>query len=101
MRRFTVRREVLYAMDQALALPRAVLDGIASGEINAVLLYSPVSAGIFRRCVEGIVPTDRLTALCISPRASFPLVDLPLHWADIAAAPNQDAMLALVAEHPK
>jgi uroporphyrinogen-III synthase len=93
---FTVRTETLYAVSPA-PLSQAALDAIRAGSIDAVMLYSPRSARIFRDAVtkaglENIA--KKIIAICISPAAADALGPLTFAETRIAAEPNQEALLA-------
>jgi uroporphyrinogen-III synthase len=93
---FTVRTETLYAVADQLLSAEALV-ALANRAVQAVMLYSPRSARIFREAIitAGLgEAAGTLTAICISPAAAEALS--PLAFADIrvAALPNQDALLA-------
>ena len=94
---FTLRREILYAMDAVEKLPDAVANGLRDGDLDAALFYSPRSAAIFADCVrkQGL-PVSRLLAACISPAAAAALQGLDFRAVRAAARPNQDSLLALL-----
>ena len=58
------------------------------------MFFSPRTARIFAQLVD-VLPTDGLTALCISRATADALAPLSFAQIKIAARPNQDAMLAL------
>ncbi len=95
-RGFEVRTETLYAVSAAPLTPKA-LTALESGGIDAVMLYSPRTARLFRDIVLGENLGDRLNtviAICISPAAASALAPLVFAETRIASAPNQDALLA-------
>jgi uroporphyrinogen-III synthase len=85
-------------MEAARTLPDTARDALAGGDLDAVLFFSPRSAGVFRDLLlqvdESLVAP--LTALCISANTAKALAPLAFKAVRIAARPNQDAMLALV-----
>ncbi len=94
--RFDCVRIVLYDAVPATALGEAGL-ALSQGELDAVLLYSPRSARIWRALVEqaGLQQmSERLQHLCLSRNVA---AVLPENWpARIAATPDEAAMLALL-----
>jgi uroporphyrinogen-III synthase len=89
---FSVREEVLYAVEPQPFMPEAIA---ALRAADAALFYSPRSAAVFREhvCREGL-PTAGLIAICISPATAASLEDLPFRALLTATAPNQEALLA-------
>lgn len=92
---FTVRRAVLYRVDAATALPAKAEQLLRDGSLDAVQFFSPRSARIFCELAAGL-PTQKLIAFCISPVTAQALT-LPFRDIRVAAAPNQTALLALLA----
>lgn len=92
---FTVRRAVLYRVDAATALPPEVQQALRDGTLDAAQFFSPRSARIFCDLAAGL-PTRKLIAFCISPVTARALT-LPFGEVRVAAAPNQAALLALLA----
>ena len=93
---FDVRTETLYAVSPA-PLSQQALDAISAGTLDAVLLYSPRSARLFRDAVTGAHLADaarKSIAICISPATAEALVPLVFAETRVAASPNQDALLA-------
>ena len=94
-RGFQVRRETLYRVEAAAQLPPAAAQALRAGAVQAALFFSPRSARVFADCVmRAGLSTAGVIAVCIS--ASTPRRLAGLHFADlrVAAAPNQDALLA-------
>jgi uroporphyrinogen-III synthase len=91
---FVVRRCPLYRIEPAQALPSQARTALQEQSLDAVMLFSPRTAAIFVRLVEGL-PTERLDALCISRATAASLAPLSFAQIRIAAQPNQHAMLAL------
>ncbi len=92
---FTVRRAVLYRVDAASSLPEDARQALAAGRVDAALFFSPRSAQVFCELAQGL-PTEKLIALCISPATAKGL-SRTFAQVRIAAAPNQAALLALIA----
>jgi uroporphyrinogen-III synthase len=96
---FKVRTEVLYDAVGANELPIDVLIALTAGNLDAVLLFSPRSAGIFSDCVVKAGAADKCTALealCISAAAADKLSALPFRAVHVAKRPDQKALLALL-----
>ncbi|MBT6093317.1 MAG: uroporphyrinogen-III synthase [Rhodospirillaceae bacterium] len=98
---FSYRREAMYSARTETELPAAARDGLAVGEIDGVLIYSPRTGDTFKRLVEaGELASSlrRVRAFCLSANVANAVADLP--WAEIltAAQPEQTALLALFDE---
>lgn len=97
---FDCRRVVLYDAVQAPSL--GAMDAeLRNGRLDAVLLYSPRSARIWRALVEqaGLAGAARNIAhLCLSRNVA---TSLPEAWVTrIAARPEEPALLALLEQMP-
>jgi uroporphyrinogen-III synthase len=92
---FAARRETLYAIAPATALPPDARAALIGDAVDAVLFFSPVSAKIFLEVCAGL-STAKLVALCISTATAKALPADAFAEIRIAAAPNQAALLALV-----
>jgi len=97
-RGYAVRRAILYAV-AALPLARAAQEALRAGALDAALFFSPRSAGIFVEQALGL-PLKAVTAFCISPATAASLPPGVFAAIRIAAAPNQDALLALLEAGP-
>lgn len=93
-RGFTVRRAALYRVEAAAALPQDVRAALAAGALDGAMFFSPRSARVFC-ALAGDLPVPA-TAFCISAATAAGLTR-PFVQVRVAAAPNQDALLALVA----
>jgi uroporphyrinogen-III synthase len=91
---YTVRRFALYAIEPASHLADAARQALKDRALDAVMFFSPRTARIFLQVAEGL-PTDCLTAFCISQATADALAPASFAQIRIAARPNQDAMLAL------
>jgi uroporphyrinogen-III synthase len=92
---FQVRRCPLYSIEPADALPAQVRTALQAGALDAVMFFSPRTARLFGALADGL-PTDRLTALCISAATAEALAPMRFAGIEVADQPNQQAMLALV-----
>lgn len=94
---YRVRVLELYEAVAADALPMDAAQRLRDGTLDAVLFFSPRTGRIFRACctAEGLEdPCARLTAICISAVTANALAPLAFGSVLIAAAPNQEALLA-------
>lgn len=91
---FAVRRAVLYRVEPASALPADAKAALDQGALDAVMFFSPKSAGLFLKLAAGL-SFDGLTALCISPATAGVLPDGAFAQVLVADKPNQAAVLAL------
>jgi uroporphyrinogen-III synthase len=76
-----------------------VRSAIAGGGIDGVLHYSARTAGAFIAAAAAAGGTDsvmRIRHFCLSPQVAAPLVAAGAAIVDIAAAPNEAALLALI-----
>ena len=96
---YAVERAVLYEARAARALTPATTELIGSGKIDLAMFFSPRTATVFvwrvraSGAVRGLVAT---TAISISPAADQKLQYLPFRARQIAAAPTESALLAVV-----
>ena len=101
---FRISARPVYRMEAARALPAAVVQAIAEGSIEAVMLMSPQTAAVWVRLVERHVVAMRGLAakvramphLCLSEavaRRLSPLGDIAIEIAD---EPTLEEMLALI-----
>ena len=94
-RGFTIRRAVLYGMAAAAELPLETRAALRDGGLDAVMFFSPRTAGLFLELAQGL-PIAGLTAFCISPNTARALPQGVFADIRVAAKPNQTAMLDLV-----
>lgn len=92
---FSVRRCALYAIEPATRLPPEAAIALKQGALDAVMFFSPRTARIFGGLADTL-PTECLTAFCISPATAQALTRSRFAKIAVAEKPNQDAMLALV-----
>lgn len=98
-RGFDVETEVLYGAYPVQELPQEATAALLEGGADGVMLFSPKSAGVFAKLTAagGLAPQcARLAAYCISKATVARLAPLSFRHVAVAAAPNQDAMLALL-----
>lgn len=98
-RGFEVRVEGLYEAVEAKGLSKDSAEALASGRLDAVMLFSPRSARIFSDRVreaklEG--QCGRMTALCISQATADAASTLSFAAVRVAGRPNQESMLDLL-----
>ena len=99
-RGFTLRRETLYTAERAAALSDAAVAALRQGAIDAVLLFSPRTAGSFvTLAARAGVTADlaRVRALCLSAAVAEAAGTVAWRALDVAVRPDQEALLALVA----
>jgi uroporphyrinogen-III synthase len=97
---FTVRAPVLYDAKHTTKLPEAGRTALESGDLDAVLFFSPKTARTFVDVVteaELQEPCKTIDAFCFSPAVADAASPLP--WAHVRAGnePNQDSLLSLLA----
>jgi|SRR5579871_2120443 len=93
---FVVRTEYLYEVRPVSGLSVAVGDALKGASLDAVLLFSPRSAGVFRDLVQhtGLgTHASKLIGVCISDAAAAALAPLKLLEVRVAKRPNQSALL--------
>ena len=96
---FQVRRTVLYDAVTAATFPDNGLAVLNTGEIDAVLFYSPRSAATFVRLLKATGAADAcraVEALVLSPAVAEALRGLAWRRIRIARRPEQAALLALL-----
>jgi uroporphyrinogen-III synthase len=94
-RGFQVRRCVLYAIMPAQALPPEAEAALRERQLDGAMFFSPKSARLFCALADGL-PTESLTAFCISPVTAQALSPSAFARLAVAEKPNQDALLALL-----
>jgi uroporphyrinogen-III synthase len=98
-RGFSVGEKIVYRSVPAESLPEEAEMAIRRGEIDAVMLMSPVTAATFRALVRqaGLEGEARLLHyLCLSAGVAKSLGSIPPTNLHVAAQPNSEEMLALV-----
>ena len=94
LRGFKVRRCALYGIEPAARLPDDARQALLDKALDAAMFFSPRSARIFGVLADGL-PTQTLTAMCISSATAQALTAMSFAHVAVAARPNQAAMLAL------
>lgn len=100
---FRVRRRIAYAAAPAPALPEQAVAALRQGVIAAALFFSPRSAqaALALLGAAGLAATaPGIRALAISPRVAEVLAPLPWRRVEVAARPDQDALLQLLGHYP-
>jgi uroporphyrinogen-III synthase len=96
---YTCHKVTGYEMVEAASLPAPVLSGLASSQLDAVILMSPRTAQIFVRLVDaaGLPEVARnLNYLCLSNAVAKPLECLAPPSVAVAKMPNSEEILALI-----
>jgi uroporphyrinogen-III synthase len=96
---FTLRSEALYEAIPAAEFTPDARAALATGNLDAVMLFSPRSAAIFAGLVQqaGLSQAcHTLAAICISQAAASALEPLKFAQIRVANRPNQDSLLALL-----
>lgn len=96
---FRVTTSIVYRMLQRARFSDATRDLIADGEIDAVMLMSAETAGVYTRLIQqgNLVPMARgIQHLCISEAVARRLAALTGVPIDVASEPTLEEMLALV-----
>ncbi len=95
--RFCLRRIVLYDAEPARELPPPVIAALRNKQVDAVMLFSPRTGAAFVRLMEEAGLTHEakfVLALCLSPAVEAKIGQLSWKGIKVAAAPNQNALLA-------
>ena len=98
---FAVLRRTVYAAVPQDCFPTAARDALLRGEVGAALFFSPATARNFVRLLPASLPAGSLAAvdaLALSPAVAAPLASLPWRRIRVAARPDQDALLTLLAD---
>jgi uroporphyrinogen-III synthase len=95
---FTIRSEVLYEAVAAQALNGDAARALRDGTVDAVLFFSPRTAKIFAELAAPFgADLSQVIACCISAAAAAEIAALGFGEARIAAQPDQQALLDLIA----
>ena len=95
-RGYCVERQILYEARSAEALTPMTLRALRSGSIDFALFFSPRSAAVFVRLAKaaGVAQSCAIiTAVSISAAADAALAELPWRRREVAARPDQAALL--------
>jgi uroporphyrinogen-III synthase len=93
---FILRRDVLYDVVPVAALPAEAVNALRNRELDAVLLFSPLSAQTFAQCVEfaGLQAASReMVAVCISQAAADQVAPDLFGETRIALRPSESEMI--------
>lgn len=96
---FWVERAVLYEAKTAASLSPETVEGLRSGAVEGVFLYSKRSAETFVdlcRLAGLIDHLSGLNAYCLSANAALPLQNIGLGAIQVASAPNETDLLSLI-----
>jgi uroporphyrinogen-III synthase len=88
----------VYEMVAETTLSSQAAQALASGEVDAVLLYSRRTAEIFCQLVEDIVAPEQrrnLPVLCLSENVAGPMIEHHFSRVLLADHPSEEAMMAL------
>ena len=99
-RGFQVQSEILYEAVAVERLPDMAIAAIKNEALDGVMVFSPRSASILAMLVTGAQlegKVARLDAFCISAATAAALAPLAFARIAVASAPNEAAMLALLA----
>ena len=98
---FAVLRRAVYAAVPHKSLPAAAGAALSRGEACAALFFSPATARSFTKLLLAALPAEcvmAVDALALSPAVAAPLASLPWRRIRVAARPDQDALLTLLAD---
>ena len=96
---FSVQRAMLYDAKATQSLSPQGRQVIAKREIDAVLLFSPRSAGTFAKVVSDArleAACEGIDILCLSRAVAEALGGLPHRTLSVADEPTQEALLRLI-----
>ena len=96
---FRITRRVAYDTQPTQILPDAAARALRAGSVSHALFFSPETAHVFHRLAQRLDFGPLLTrcdALAISQRTAVALRGLPWRRINVAAAPDQDSLLALL-----
>ncbi|MGE4219757.1 MAG: uroporphyrinogen-III synthase, partial [Alphaproteobacteria bacterium] len=94
---FSMRRAVLYSARAAATLPEPAALALRTGRADAILFFSPRTAGSFVTLARDAGLGDacrRLGAVCLSDAVAAAAQGLPWREVAVAEAPTQAALLA-------
>jgi uroporphyrinogen-III synthase len=92
---FSVRRAALYEAVESKRLSDATRQAIVGHEIHAALFFSPRNAATFVRLAAGLEEgCQHMVAVALSSAVAEKLAPLPWRRVEVAAAPNESALLA-------
>ena len=98
---FAVQRRAVYVAVPQRTFPAAAQEALARGAAGAALFFSPASARHFVRLLRATMPVGcvrAVDALAISEAVAAPLASLPWRRIRVAAWPDQDSLMTLLAD---
>ncbi|HLS69196.1 MAG TPA: uroporphyrinogen-III synthase, partial [Kiloniellales bacterium] len=96
---FDFQRIVLYAAEPVAGFSTVCIEELDQGTFDAVLFFSPRTAAVFAALISRAALQQAcrsMTAYCLSDAVADAVAHLPWKALHSAAAPNQDALLALL-----
>ena len=96
---FRLLQPIVYRMIAATGFDADIIEQIATGEIEGVLLFSPRTASIYAKLISQhnlTVTAQRLTHYCLSDAVAARLAALAPIRTETAELPTLDAMLAML-----
>jgi len=98
---FAVRRRAVYVAVPQKVFPAAAGVALSRRMVGTALFFSPATARSFCRLLRAAMPAECLAAvdaLVLSAAIAVPLACLPWRRIRVAARPDQDALLTLLAD---
>ena len=98
---FVVRRITLYESRAAASLPTAASEALDSGNVDAVVFFSPRTAKTFVRLADeaGVAHACQLlNAYCLSPAVAEEVAGLVWRAVHVSERPAQDSLLDCLSE---
>ncbi|AQS87152.1 uroporphyrinogen-III synthase [Neoasaia chiangmaiensis NBRC 101099] len=98
-----VTRRVVYRAQAATKLPSPAARELATGTVDAVLLFSAATAVAFLRCVSKLPESARspIRAIALSEQVAVPLRAAGWSRLEVAARPEQAALLDVLGRNPR
>ena len=96
---FSIREEIVYAMRPAQQLRETTVAALRTGAPLTVTLFSPQTATVFARLVDGhgLIPAlQRTNVLCLSDAVLESVYNLPWQRSGVAGQPDRQGMLAVL-----
>ncbi|MEP3248378.1 MAG: uroporphyrinogen-III synthase [Sneathiella sp.] len=97
---FSYRREILYDAHDIEEFPDRVLRALEEETLTGILLFSPHTAGTFKKNIErsGLkAHLKGVTAWCLSQNVADKLAGYPFAACHVASEPTEDSLLTLMA----
>lgn len=93
---FECRKEILYQSDASKALSSTTIAAMKSGDIDAILLYSPKSAEVLIQLIRKsrlVRVCKNMTVVCLSQAVATKAELIPWKKLIVADSPTQEALL--------